>query len=159
VAREVVVKVVVDASQVDRGFQRASHTTKKFEKYMSHLTRGVLSGSGAFQHLGRSLAFASGGFVAIRNDRVRKGSIGRPRSSRQPTQPCGADGVGNRSVNKERIDKVALSYTSSASERRSHRVADRARARHRQNQPGAQAARLDGRRRQAKNIRLANAAP
>jgi hypothetical protein len=63
--RKLVVKIVGDASSVQRSFNTASRSTRQFSRDLSHAERGVLSGSGVFKSLGRSLAFASGGFLAF----------------------------------------------------------------------------------------------
>ena len=47
------------------GTSRLSQDTKTAERDLGKLTRGALAGSGVFSALGRSLAFASGGFIAI----------------------------------------------------------------------------------------------
>jgi hypothetical protein len=64
--RKISVQLVVDASAAERGFAKTSHAARKFDKDLQHSVRGVISGSGAFEHLGRSLAFASGGFLAAK---------------------------------------------------------------------------------------------
>src|SRR5689334_17567668 len=57
----------VDDGDYNRGLtqaqQRFHRTTNEIEKDSSRLGRGILAGSGAFQSLGRSLAFASGAFL------------------------------------------------------------------------------------------------
>lgn len=71
-ARHVSIDIVADSASVERAFKRASVSASGFsrstnivEKDFSRMSRGILSGSGVFQHLGRSLAFASGGFLAF----------------------------------------------------------------------------------------------
>lgn len=70
--RKLVVEVVGDASQLERTFKRAGSATATFgrdvskaERSVGLATRGAIAGSGAFHHLGRSLAFASGGYLAF----------------------------------------------------------------------------------------------
>jgi hypothetical protein len=68
------VKLTADTSQFNRelaGAQRTfSRTTDGFHRQsrvldaeVSRLGRGAIAGSGAFSHLGRSIAFASGSFL------------------------------------------------------------------------------------------------
>lgn len=45
--------------------RKLSASTVRFEKDLSRATRGALAGSGIFSKFGRSLAFASGGFLAF----------------------------------------------------------------------------------------------
>lgn len=47
------------------GFRSLFASAGEGEKELGKATRGALAGSGAFEHLGRSLAFASGGFLAF----------------------------------------------------------------------------------------------
>jgi hypothetical protein len=62
-AKRVEVEVVADASSLLRAFKRTEQATRKFEKDMSRVSRGLASGSGLFRGLGRSVAFASGAFL------------------------------------------------------------------------------------------------
>ncbi len=62
-ATSLVVKVVGDASSLERALRKSSSATRKFDKDISHTFRGVVAGSGAFRSLGRSIAFASAGFL------------------------------------------------------------------------------------------------
>ncbi len=62
-ANELVVRIIGDASSLNRAMAKASSSTKKFDKDVSHTFRGVVAGSGAFRSLGRSVAFASAGFL------------------------------------------------------------------------------------------------
>ncbi len=64
-ARKLIVEIIGDSSSLQRSFSTASRSTQKFSRDLSHAERGVLSGSGVFRSLGRSLAFASGGFLAF----------------------------------------------------------------------------------------------
>jgi hypothetical protein len=63
-ARRIEVELLGDASQLQRTFLRASHSATGFHRDLNKATRGALAGSGIFHTLGRSLAFASGGFIA-----------------------------------------------------------------------------------------------
>jgi hypothetical protein len=64
-ARKMIVELVADPAGYTRGLRTAAKQTKEFEAEVSKATRGVLTGSGAVEHLGRSVAFASGGFLAF----------------------------------------------------------------------------------------------
>ena len=64
-ARKVSIDVAINDAQVAAGFRSISRSARGFENDMSHATRGILAGSGAFRSLGRSIAFASGGFLAF----------------------------------------------------------------------------------------------
>jgi hypothetical protein len=64
-ARRLIVEIIGDASSLERSFGKASKSAKEFDRDIGHVFRGVASGSGLFEHLGRSLAFASGGFLAF----------------------------------------------------------------------------------------------
>lgn len=71
-SRHVSIDILGDSASAERAFLRTSQAAKGFsrstnivERDFSRMTRGVLSGSGVFTHLGRSLAFASGGFLAF----------------------------------------------------------------------------------------------
>lgn len=64
-ARKLVVEIVGDATAFERSLRGASRATNTFSRDFSKAERGVLAGSGVFRGLGRSLAFASGGFLAF----------------------------------------------------------------------------------------------
>jgi hypothetical protein len=64
-ARKLIVEIVGDASSLQKSYATATRSTKAFEREISHATRGALAGSGAFRTFGRSIAFASGGFLAF----------------------------------------------------------------------------------------------
>jgi len=64
-ARKLVVELIADPRGYTAGLQTAAKQTKVFGAEMDKATRGILSGSGALHGLGRSLAFASGGFLAF----------------------------------------------------------------------------------------------
>lgn len=64
-ARKISVEIVGDSTSLERSFRRSSQSAQQFDKSLAHAARGAIAGSGAFEHLGRTLAFASGGFVAF----------------------------------------------------------------------------------------------
>jgi hypothetical protein len=61
--RELVVHILGDDKSLRRAFTSSSRGASKFDKDMGKVTRGVLAGSGAFQGLARSVAFASSAFL------------------------------------------------------------------------------------------------
>lgn len=71
-ARKVSVEIVGDSASVERSFKRASHSANGFSRSLSTAERdatksfrGIAAGSGVFRSLGRSLAFASAGFLGF----------------------------------------------------------------------------------------------
>ncbi len=64
-ARKISVELVGDATSLERSFKRAGTSATGFERSIGHATRGAAAGSGAFRSLGRSLAFASAGFIGF----------------------------------------------------------------------------------------------
>ncbi len=62
-ASELVVRVIGDATSLNKALAQSSKNTKKFERDVNSASRGAIAGSGAFKSLGRSVAFASGGFL------------------------------------------------------------------------------------------------
>jgi hypothetical protein len=64
-ARKLVVELIADPRGYTAGLQTAAKQTKLFGAEMDKATRGILTGTGALHGLGRSLAFASGGFLAF----------------------------------------------------------------------------------------------
>lgn len=64
-ARKIAVEIVGDSRQLTRAFSTSTQSAKKFNREISHMGRGVAAGSGLFRSLGRSVAFASGGFLAF----------------------------------------------------------------------------------------------
>ncbi|TMQ03784.1 MAG: hypothetical protein E6J91_45785 [Deltaproteobacteria bacterium] len=64
-ARKLVVEVVGDASSFERSLKSANRSAQTFSKEMGRVGRGAAAGSGVFRGLGRSIAFASGGFLAF----------------------------------------------------------------------------------------------
>ncbi len=63
-ARKLIVEIIGDSSSLEKTFKKSAAGADKFERTLGKTTRGVAAGSGAFKSLGRSLAFASGGFLA-----------------------------------------------------------------------------------------------
>jgi hypothetical protein len=63
--RSLIVELVGDDASLQRAFGRTSRGATKMEKDVTRAGRGLLSGSGAARSFGRSLAFASGGFLAF----------------------------------------------------------------------------------------------
>lgn len=61
--RVLTVKILGDASSLQRALSQSSRGAKKAEADLSRTFRGVISGSGAFSGLGRSVAFASSAFL------------------------------------------------------------------------------------------------
>src|SRR6185369_15759735 len=78
------VRLAVDDTAFNRDLanaeQKFRRTTNSMEGNLTRLTRGTLAGSGAFSHLGRSIAFASGaflgaaGFTAVVKDSINAAS-------------------------------------------------------------------------------------
>jgi murein DD-endopeptidase MepM/ murein hydrolase activator NlpD len=71
-ARKLIVELIADPRGYTKGLQTAATQTKVFgaevdkaTRGLGHATRGLVSGSGALHGFGRSLAFASGGFLAF----------------------------------------------------------------------------------------------
>ncbi len=62
-ARRISIEIVGDTSNLERSFNRAGTSAKRFDRDLNRTFRGVVSGSGAFKHLGRSVAFASASFL------------------------------------------------------------------------------------------------
>ncbi len=60
---ELIVRVIGDTSQLEKGFKRAQKATGNLEKDLGRSSRGAIAGSLAFKGLGRSVAFASGAFL------------------------------------------------------------------------------------------------
>jgi hypothetical protein len=105
------------AASIAHTGREASSTAAKahqLERATGHAARGALSGSGLFQTFGRSLAFASGGFIAFHEasefiresvDAAREAVV----SQRSLAAQMKASGE-SFDANRERIEKVALSY-------------------------------------------------
>lgn len=62
---ELIVRILGDTSSLERSYKRAAVGTTRFSKEIERAGRGALSGTLAFKGLGRSIAFASGGFLAF----------------------------------------------------------------------------------------------
>src|SRR5580765_5072620 len=113
-ARRIGVEIVGDSTSLEKAFARSSKSASKFNRDVSKATRGAIAGTGVFKTFGRSLAFASGGFLAFEGvTSFLTDSINAAREA----------GVANRSLaaqmkasgesfrkNRDEIEKVALSY-------------------------------------------------
>src|SRR6185436_12975969 len=64
-AKSVNVQVVADVTQYERALRRAAQDTRKFDRAVSRTTSDARGGSQVFRSLGRSIAFASGGYLAF----------------------------------------------------------------------------------------------
>jgi len=64
-ARQLYVEIIGDDRQYSRTLKTATAETAHFERQLGKATRGVAAGSGVFRTMGRSIAFASGGFLAF----------------------------------------------------------------------------------------------
>jgi hypothetical protein len=111
--RKLVVEVVADPRNFTRGLVSADRSAKAFTKDMETMGRGVLSGTAVFKGFGRSLAFASGGFLAFAGGtRFLEDSIKVAReaavSQRQLAAQMKASGDSFQ-ANKQAIDKAELS--------------------------------------------------
>src|SRR5262245_18593303 len=62
-ARKLIVEVVGDSRSLERAFARSTRSAQKFDRTISGISRGAVGGSGIFQGLGRSVAFASASFL------------------------------------------------------------------------------------------------
>jgi hypothetical protein len=63
VARKISVEIVGNAASLERSFNRAGASGKRFERDIGRFGRGGVAASGAFRGLGRSVAFASASFI------------------------------------------------------------------------------------------------
>jgi hypothetical protein len=114
VAHKLVVEIVGDASSLQKSYATAARSTKVFGREIEHATRGTLSGTGAVRGLGRSLAFASGGFLAFAGvSSFLTDSIKAAREAGVAQRSLAAQmktsGESFR-ANREEVEKVALSY-------------------------------------------------
>src|SRR5580765_29385 len=113
-ARRIGVEIVGDSTSLEKAFARSSKSASKFNRDVSKATRGAISGTGVFRTFGRSLAFASGGFLAFEG--VTSFLTESIKAAREA-------GVANRSLaaqmkasgesfrkNRDEIEKVSLSY-------------------------------------------------
>ncbi len=62
--RQLYVEIIGDDRSLQRAYKRSAEGTARLNHEVGRVTRGVAAGSGVFRTLGRSLAFASGGFIA-----------------------------------------------------------------------------------------------
>lgn len=63
-ARRVSVEIVGNSASVERAFQRSGHAASQWNHDLSRVGRGVAVATVGFRGLGRSIAFASGSFIA-----------------------------------------------------------------------------------------------
>ena len=63
-ARSLRVEIIGDSSSLERAYKRSSAAGKQWGQDVSHIGRGVAVAQVGFRGLGRSLAFASAGFLA-----------------------------------------------------------------------------------------------
>ena len=113
-SRKLVVEIIGDASSLDRSLKQATVASNRFGKEVSHSLRGVASGTGIMHNFGRSLAFASGGFLAFEGaSKFLTDSISAAREAgvaqRSLAAQMKASGESFQ-ANREQIDKAALSY-------------------------------------------------
>lgn len=64
-ARRLIFEIVGDDASAINAFRRTGAAATGFERDIGRVTRGAAAGSGVFRALGRSIAFASGGFLAF----------------------------------------------------------------------------------------------
>jgi hypothetical protein len=62
-ARRIEVELIGDSRSLERAFARSERSAKQFNSTMERAGRGALAGTVAFKGFGRSIAFASGGFL------------------------------------------------------------------------------------------------
>ena len=62
-AQELVVRIVGDATSLDRATKKAQKSVNTFDRNVGRMSRGTVAASGAFSSMGRSIAFASGSFL------------------------------------------------------------------------------------------------
>jgi hypothetical protein len=114
VARKLIVELLLDPRQYERGLQSANTSAKKFNREMETAGRGALSGTGIFRSMGRSLAFASGGFLAFGSatkfltdsiDAARNAAVAQRQLAAQ--MKAGGESFGQ---NRKRIEEAALAY-------------------------------------------------
>jgi hypothetical protein len=113
-SKKVIVEVVADVAKYERGLRRAAGDTHKFEREVSRMSRGAAAGSGIFSGLGKSIAFASGGFLAFASgtEFLRK-SVDAAREAQVAQRSLAAQmkAAGESFTdNKDRIEQVAHSY-------------------------------------------------
>jgi len=112
---QMIIEVVADSRKLTRGLKEASSATKKFDKELSTAFRGVISGTGIMHSFGRTLAFASGGFIAFHTGtELIKSSIDAAREAvtAQKSLAVQMAAAGENFVkNREQIDKLAESYS------------------------------------------------
>lgn len=63
-ARKLTVEILGDSSSLEKAYRRSSSAGKKWSDDISHVSRGAAVATVGFRGLGRSIAFASAGFLA-----------------------------------------------------------------------------------------------
>jgi hypothetical protein len=114
-ARRLGVELFLDDTAYLRGLQRSAKGTTHFVKEVERAGRGAAAGSGLFRGFGRSIAFASGGFLAFESgaaflresvDAARDAAV----SQRALAAQMKASGQSFKN-NQERIEEAARSYS------------------------------------------------
>lgn len=114
IARKLVVEIIGDASSLEKSYKRAAKDTTHFGREIGRASRGAAAGSGVFRGLGRSIAFASGGFLAFASaTHFLTESIGAARdaavSQRSLAAQMKASGESFQ-AHRDQVEKVSLSY-------------------------------------------------
>ena len=113
-ARKLIVEIVGDASSLEKTYAKAGKSTKAFGKELDHAARGAISGTRIFTGLGRSLVFASSGFLAFQSissflrasiDAAIEASVAQKSLAAQMK----ASGQ-SFAANREEIERTARSY-------------------------------------------------
>jgi hypothetical protein len=111
---QLIIEVVADPRKLTRGLNEATRSTKHFSREMEGSFRGAVAGAGVFRSLGRSIAFASGGYLAFHEvSGFLRDSINAAREAGVAQRSLAAQMKASGEsfdANRERIEKVALSY-------------------------------------------------
>lgn len=110
--RQLIVEIVGDDRKLSRTYQNSAADAKKFDRTLSQTIRGAAAGSGAFRSLGRSIAFASAGFLGVATiTDVLRGSIVQASEAaatqKQLSAQFKASGLNLRDYQKQ-IDETSL---------------------------------------------------
>jgi len=111
---QLIIEVVAYPRKLNRGLKEATASTKKFDREITHALRGTISGTGIMRSFGRSLAFASGGFIAFAGvSRFLRDSVDAAREAgvaqRSLAVQMAASGE-NFLKNRDAVEKAANSY-------------------------------------------------
>lgn len=113
-ARPISVLILGDSRSLERAFYRSSKSAARFNRDMSKMFRGAAAGSGVFRGLGRSLAFASGGFLAFSSaSALLRDSIDAARGAAVAQRSLAAQLKANGEswkANRDQVERVAFSY-------------------------------------------------